>query len=394
MTTTTEAPDVAPELRFTPEPDGSTRTALYLGQREASRAFIVPFTLRYGVATLRMDGIGDVATPEDLRHRGYSRRVMEAAVARMRDGDAPVTMLYGIQDFYPKYGYATLGPETVLRVEVDDAPAMPDGWSARPATEGDLGAIHAIYEDATATATAAVVRPDDRGAWAALRGQVERGDDECRVAVDPDGAIGGYAWRGTTFWWLRQWENHMPGGLKLAEAFARDAAGADAVLALCAAWAKEREAGVVEFGLPDEGPLGLAIKLRTAILLRRATRDGEFMGRVTGVADLMRAIQPELERVWARGVADFRGDLVIDTGEDSVRLRLGPESVRVVDAAANDNGSELRAIIGPGELARLVFGGMQPVDQLARLGVPAEVSAILVALFPRRFPYIYPPDRF
>ncbi len=389
---TIDAPDVAPELRFTPEPDGSTRTALYLGDREASRAFIVPFTLRYGLATLRMDGIGDVATPEDLRHRGYSRRVMEAAVQRMREGDAPVTMLYGIQDFYPKYGYATLGPETVLRLELGDAPAMPTGWSARPAAGGDLGAIRAIYEAATATATAAVVRPSGRGAWAALRGQVERGADECRVAVDPDGAIGGYAWRGSSFWWLRQWENYMPGGLKLAEAFAREADGADAVLALCAAWATERAADVIELGIPDEGPLGLAVKLRTSLLIRRPSRDGEFMGRVTGVAALMRAIQPELERVWTQAGSTYQGDLVFDSGEDRARLRLGPGRARVVEGS--EDGPALRAAISPGELARLVFGGLQPSDQLARLGLPPDVTSVLVALFPRRFPYIYPPDRF
>lgn len=392
--TTIDAPDVAPELRLTPEPDGSTRVALYLGAREASRAFIVPFTLRYGVATVRMDGIGDVATPEDLRFRGYSRRVMEAAVERMRAGAAPVTMLYGIQDFYPKYGYATLGPECVCQIEAGDTPPMPAGWSAHPATLADVPAIMALYDQATDMATGAVVRHPDRGAWAALRGQIDAGQDEVRVAVGPDGAVGGYAWRGSSFWWLRQWENYMPGGLKLAEAFAADAQAADAVLALCAAWTREHDADVVAFGIPDDGPLGLALKLRTCLLIRRPTRAGEFMGRVTGVAPLMRAIQPELQRVWARSDRPFQGGLVIDTGEDAVCLRLTEDSVAVVDGQATDHGPELRAAIAPGELARLVFGGMQPADQLARLGLAPEVIAPLVALFPRRFPYIYPPDRF
>lgn len=391
---TTNAPDVAPELRLTPEPDGSTRVALYLGEREASRAFIVPFTLRYGVATVRMDGIGDVATPEDMRYRGYSRRVMEVAVERMRTGDAPVTMLYGIQDFYPKYGYATLGPECVCQLEAGEAPAMPDGWSARPATIDDLPAVRGLYERATATATASVVRLTDRGAWAALRAQIDAGQDECRVVVGPDGAVGGYAWRGSSFWWLRQWENYMPGSLKLAEAFATTAGAADAVLALCAAWATERGTEIAAFGIPDDGPLGLALKLRTCLLVRRPTRAGEFMGRVTGVGSLMRAIQPELDRVWAQSARPFAGDLVIDTGEDAVRLRLARDGVEVVDETATGHGPELSATIPPGELARLVFGGMQPADQLARLGLAPAVIAPLVALFPRRFPYIYPPDRF
>src|SRR6476661_8852740 len=49
------------------------------------------------------------------------------------------------------------------------------------------------------------------------------------------------------------------------------------------------------------------------------------------------------------------GPLVIDTGEDAVRLRLTPATVRVVDESKDDDGRALRAAIAPGELARLVF---------------------------------------
>src|SRR5213083_2629485 len=108
-----------PRLAFRQERDGSTRVDLMLEDRSVSWLWIVPFTIRIGRAAVRMDGIGGVNTREGCRRRGYSRRVLEATVERMRQGDAALSMLYGIPHFYPKFGYATAGPEhfvTLTRV--------------------------------------------------------------------------------------------------------------------------------------------------------------------------------------------------------------------------------------------------------------------------------------
>jgi len=120
-------------------PDGrATRLDLMLGGESVSWLWIVPFTLCIGQARVRMDGIGGVGTKEEHRNRGYSRRVLEAAVERMRAGDAALSMLYGIRDFYPKFGYATAGPDHYFVLKDLSATALPHGWQARVSEEHDL----------------------------------------------------------------------------------------------------------------------------------------------------------------------------------------------------------------------------------------------------------------
>src|ERR1041385_4071760 len=101
-----------PEMVIRPEHNStSTCVELRLGERSISRLWIVPFVLHIGKAKVRMDGIGGVGTDEEYRNRGYSRRVLEATVEHMQRGDAALSMLYGIRDFYPKFGYVTAGPD-------------------------------------------------------------------------------------------------------------------------------------------------------------------------------------------------------------------------------------------------------------------------------------------
>ena len=116
--------------------DGTREVRLEADGTDLSRTFIFPYLMRIGKSVVRMDGIGGVATGEDYRYRGYSRRVMEAAVEVMRAGDAALATLYGIQDFYHKYGFATCGPEYTVILPLDDRKAavstLPEGWTFRP----------------------------------------------------------------------------------------------------------------------------------------------------------------------------------------------------------------------------------------------------------------------
>ena len=101
-----------PELTIRQEPDGSsTRVDLKLDGKSVSRLWLSAHTLHIGEALVRMDGVGGVGTDEAYRSKGYSRRVLEASVEHMIKGDAALSMLYGIRDFYTKFGYATAGPD-------------------------------------------------------------------------------------------------------------------------------------------------------------------------------------------------------------------------------------------------------------------------------------------
>ncbi|HSV72679.1 MAG TPA: GNAT family N-acetyltransferase, partial [Chthonomonadales bacterium] len=152
-----------PAVVFVPE-DGATRAELHVEGRCASKLWIVPRTLRIGEALVRMDGIGGVETEEECRQRGYSRRVIEASIRRMRQGDAAFSMLYGIRDFYTRFGYVTAGPEHRLRLTVAHEPrTLPEGWTARTYSPADLPALAALYDANTADAVGAATRRAGEG---------------------------------------------------------------------------------------------------------------------------------------------------------------------------------------------------------------------------------------
>ena len=134
-------------------------------------------------------------------------------MSRCDEGDAALSTLFGIEDFYQKFGYETTGPEYTVVVPLADAAAparsLPRGWRFRPLTVDDMPAVMRLYHANTRRATGALVRhdagddpseterlagvnPDARKiglrAWNKLQAiAVEPGEDACRVLVDESG---------------------------------------------------------------------------------------------------------------------------------------------------------------------------------------------------------------
>src|SRR5215216_5260029 len=111
------APDEHPEIRSQDLKNGETLIELHVAGRAVSRLYIIPLTISIGVAKVRVDGIGGVETEEEYRGRGYARRVMEAALVRMggavnnvSQDPAALSFLFGISNYYEKFGYARAGP--------------------------------------------------------------------------------------------------------------------------------------------------------------------------------------------------------------------------------------------------------------------------------------------
>jgi GNAT superfamily N-acetyltransferase len=400
-------------------PSGTSDVVLQLHGRQISRVVIVPMVMRIGAAVVRMDGIGGVSTEEEFRNRGYSRRVMETAVEQMRRGDAALSTLFGIEDFYQKFGYETTGPEYTVVLPLAEATAptrsLPRGWRFRPLTPGDMPAVMRLYHANTRRATGALVRhdagddpseterladlnPDARKiglrAWNRLQGiAVEPGEDACRVLVDQSGRIGAYAWFGAN-WWMGVRRRDLPGAFHIAEGMARDAEVADTLLVACRTWAEEAgsDGDGIALAIPPEGPVAMAAAYEGGQMLGVYTRGGNFMGRVLDLGRLLRLLQPELAARVRSARLPFQGRLNFRTDEDEAAIVIRDDDVQVDGRASGGLVVELPQTA----LARLCLGGFDPADVLARLPnrPNAEVEAVLRALFPRRMPHIYPMDRF
>jgi predicted acetyltransferase len=405
----TTAPATEPRLTFRAETDGSTRADLMEGERSVSRLWIVPLTLRIGAATVRMDGIGGVGTEDEFRRRGYSRRVLEATVERMRQGEAALSMLYGIPHFYPKFGYATAGPDQFITLtRLTDAAVMPAGWRVRTSTSSDLPSIRRLYEERTALGVGCAVRSPDGAVWKRLaRPEAEDGDD-CRVVVDREEKVRAYAWHARWHWYVGILEREQPDALVIAEVVADGAAAADAILAACRQWATEEEARrsrpvrQVVLSLPPEGPVAAAAMHQSATFLQRFVPCGSSMARVLDVGRLLEALTPELgQRLHAVGCR-FAGAVRFQTEVGDAILAVSPDGVTVerpnhlVNTKGAASGERLELRLPQTTLARLALGAFPPGDLLARLEQPPDerTRRLMEMLFPLRHPHLYLPDRF
>jgi predicted N-acetyltransferase YhbS len=401
------------------QPSGTSEVRLLLGDQQVSRVVIIPMLMRIGAAVVRMDGIGGVDTLEEYRRRGYMRRVMETAVRQMQAGDAGLSTLFGIQDFYQKFGFETAGPDyTVILPHPDRAEAalsLPRRWCSRPLMEKDLPAVMALYHANTRRATGALVRHDsgedpaegegrtgsnpDRWqigfrAWNRLRKiATEPGDDACRVLLDVSGRIAAYAWFGAN-WWMGVRRDDLPDAFHLAEGMARDAKSADALLAACRLWADEAGTGFesVALAIPPQGPVASASAYEGAEMRAVYTRGGDFMGRALDAARLLRQLLPELTARVRSARLPLQGHLTFSTDEGEATIVISQDSVELAERKGNGIVIELPQ----SALARLCIGGFDPVDVLARLPRPPDpaLASLLCMLFPRRQPHVYPMDRF
>ena len=393
-----------PDIRFKPEPDGPLRVDLRVGGVSHSHCWICPFTIRVGAARVRMDGIGGVHTDEEFRNRGYSRRVLEAAVRKMTARDAAVSMLYGIRDLYPKFGYATAGPEHAIRLT---SPAreswLPEGWTARPIGSDDLPDMLALYHQSTARESGPAIRSIDRppvkglgeSIASAPKANKGKGDDEtrdeCRVLISPDGRLAAYAWRGTGCWSANAAQSENPESLVIAEAFADGPESADAMIALCLAWAHDAGKTTDDsrsrllLPMPHRGPIAEAAMLLDAEFIQTWQGCGESMIRVLDVDRLLEQVAPELIERSKLLPPDLRGPIrfVTEIGEGRLEFAPGGGPERVVELPQAD-------------LGRLAIGAFPPGIILGRLKTPPDdvTRNLLTILFPERAPHMYRVDRY
>jgi hypothetical protein len=392
-----------PEIRFSEIPK-ATRVDLMAGGRSVSRLWIVPFRIRIGAVVVRMDGIGGVETDQDHRHRGYARRVLEAAVDRMIEGEAALSMLYGIPRFYPKFGFATAGPDHFISLtRLSDPPPLPSGWTSRPAMPVDLPALRRLYDDHTVGTVGAAVRAAAGGVWAKLEEAAEgRGPDECRVVLDPAGTVAAYAWRARGFWYLDGLERRLPDALVIGEAIAGEPHAADALLAACRLWAREESAARerpverVCLALPPAGLIASAAMRQSALFEQRFALCGESMARVLSTPRLLDALRPELnERLKVAGEPP-RGCWLLETTSGAAVLSVDARGLTVEQSAGEQAGCATVIRLPQETLARLALGAFPPGDLLSRLEEPPEAESrrLLEVLFPYRHPHMYLPDRF
>jgi hypothetical protein len=355
---------------------------------------VVPLRLRYGAATLRVDGLGDVWTEPAHRRWGHARRVLTAAMHAMDGGDAALSLLYGIEDLYPKFGYATTGADYGLWLrELAGPDGMPEGWTVRPFVPGDLGVLRELYDAAARGSVGPTLRAEGDWVWERLAAQVE--GDACRLAVDPGGRVAGYAWRGAGLNYVELAEGYFPRALVLAEAVADSPAAAAAVVALCRRWGREatRDGApvtTVSVGAAPDGRVWRAAAFANADRVLYSWRCAGPMVRLLSARRFFAQAAPELT-ARAAGLG-WRGVAAFVVGPERVHVAVAPDAVRLADPG---DAPTVEIDLPAETLAGLAWGGFPPEDLLDTIArpLPGAAADLLRALFPRRWPYVFTADR-
>jgi hypothetical protein len=401
-----------PRLDIVSQPieHGVTQVDLVQDTTLLSHLYITPLTLTIGVARVRVAGIGAVWTDERQRLHGFARHLLEHTLARLlaaaaaascpaaQPDPASLSILWGIANFYEKFGYTPAAPDALVYLtDLPTSDPVPAGWTVRACQSSDVPAMQALYESTTAQAVGAVVRPTDGSVWTTLA-EIARDParDECRVVVRPDGSVAAYAWRGRDFWPVNT-EEESPTALAIGETVAAGAADADALLAACRAWALEeavRRPAVdrVELYLPRGGAVYAAATRQNARLELTWHRSGQCMARTLSPSGLLTALAPELTRR-LRATRDVAtGSLRLRTDLGTAQLGISSDGVAVqVEAGGDQHGVEATLELSQQALAQLALGTFAPDDLLDRLGCPVNPAARawVEILFPRRQPYTH-----
>src|SRR5688500_18371806 len=172
---------MAIELRFT-DVEGGFRLGLFEGEVEVANLIVGRYTMRLAGAEVLMGGIWGVVTHPAHRGRGFGAQMLRATVGRLREERFPISLLWGISDFYHRFGYVPVLPGYTLTVTTRNAERLgagPDGFTVRPGTPTDAPALADLYHRTTVSRT----------------GTLRRWPQKCREAFDPTPA------RETKNWW-------------------------------------------------------------------------------------------------------------------------------------------------------------------------------------------------
>jgi hypothetical protein len=366
------------ELRTTVDGEWALRQVIEDG-KDLSRLRVVNRSMWLLGAQVTFGGIADVFTEAEQRLKGHSRRLMEDTVRYMTAEGRDVSILFGIPDYYNKFGYLPFMADHLCSVATRDAEGAAGtaaGFTVRPASAEDNFFIARLYNEKNRFRPTSVVRDEERfpgirkGSWGDVKTltfivQTEAGEKMGYFAADE---------RRTD--------------VKLVEANATDWRAFGCILYELAKMAIDRRAGQVEFHVPADcafvrfaRPYGC----QTHITYNRM---GGGMMRILNQEPLFEKLQPAMESRLAAGA--LRGQAVelrVETDLGTTELHLGARRAKK---------RVCRVRLRQDKLVQVMVGYRSAADVLSESDAEAEGEAALVldALFSGQQPYVWRPDRF
>lgn len=333
-------------------------------------------TIRLGEARLKMGGFGWVTTAPRHRNKGVARALMLDSMRYLREQQCHVSMLFGIPNFYHRFGFATTISDyaTVVRV-----PAVADVdhtcYRMRLGKPGDIGAIQRMHNANDTEVACSIVRSS-----AHITNQWERWKD-VRVLTDKEGTLIAYFLARVAADELLVDESGVT---------SRDAALA--VLHASGALAREACVPRIRLHMPPPHPLTRHLLEYQSVHEMRVDRNGSGMMAFVCLDEALESLLPEWEgRLQQHAAREHRTEVTLLVDNAPYRVRANRGALDIANTPGKNKFS-----VSANELMHLVTGYrfLDDVYHLQRRIITAEARELLTVLFPKRYPFVWPVDRF
>jgi predicted acetyltransferase len=356
---------------------------LFIDGEPVSRLTVIDHHMRIGSAHVRLAGIGDVHTSWEHRLKGHMRALMEDSLDYMLDGGYDVSMLFGIRDFYHRFGYAVCLPEhkVVLQTrDAEEAGKCAPAYTVHPVAPEDMAAIVRLYNRSNAERTCSIVR-DPASATTFPKGSRYGRPADCFLLRDEAGSFGAYAAY-----------DRSTQAVNIVEVESRDPSLYPALLYEFAKMAIERRCGHISLHFPPDHPFAEYVERYGCEWSTERPKSGGGVGRIINQGSLLNRIGPELQRRARRCGAALPEAVEIRTDLGKARLPIYGDTREVPSARQAQTWVEL----SQDRLMQLITGARSARDVLNDPQVHASDGAesTLKVLFPKNHPYTWLADRF
>ncbi len=347
----------------------ATRTG-WIGEHVVTHFGVWDYRMRIGGAAVRTGGIGAVCTHGEYRKRHMMAQTVLASIAAMRERGYGMTVLFGISDFYDKFGYRRAWNERVQTLRLQRLPTGKPDVTPRSIRAADMDETEALYNAYHCNLTGAAVRPtfDRTTGRKPMPG----------VCWRRGGKMAGYV-----FYDVQERSLDI-----------REVAGDSETLLRVIAQLARRE------GRRDVRLEWLHGRCDFVRFLRRGylheeihyARAGGAMVRTVNLPLTLQRIRGELgKRLRRSPMRDYRGELLVQDATDKALLAIDRGKVQVVEPRASKH-----AIRAGHEMGQLLIGTHEPQDTIEAAGMRLTGDAKLLApvLFPYQEPNLLPRDRF
>lgn len=367
--------------------EDANRTRIQLDLDEnpnAARLWALTLQMRIGSSVIKMGGIAGVGTDEEFRGRGLASRVMHESTRYFEDTGHNIAVLFGIPDFYHRFGYVAFLPTTEVSVRCADVHASGRLHGVEPVTdrafeESDLPAILEMYNAGTLGRSGSLVRPAQ--GWHGFR----RGSD-WRFKADSH-VIGAGEPLGYIVY------DAVDDACRVAELGYRDASLFPALLQNAVTRAATGGVDEVQFFLPPDHPFVAYCKTAGTRVTTTYPCNRDGMARIINVAGILNDMSETLSQRY--NALNFQGESVvlrIETEIGGATIVAGDGEIRV-----EENGPAGEIVRMPqATLAQMLLGyrsaGEIQIDE--EVDVPAAARPWMKALFPGGHPWMSPCDAF